>query len=64
MGNIQIKEARRLEEGWSGGECDHPTLAKEYDLGAATGDYVCKTCGESGSGRDWPEKQRLRRQES
>ena len=58
MGNIQIKEARKIEESWDGSECDHPALAKEYDLGSATGDYVCKTCGESGFGSDWPERRR------
>jgi len=58
MGNIQIKEAQKIAETWTGGECTHPSLYKEYDLGSATGDYICKTCGKAGFGRDWPEKRR------
>lgn len=38
--------------------CDHARVSKEYYLGSATGEYVCSECGETGVGRDWPERER------
>ena len=35
----------KLQEEWGGMSCDHPTFAKEYDLGERTGNYVCTRCG-------------------
>jgi len=64
MGNIQNKEALKIAENWSGGDCPHDTVNKEYYLGAATGDYICSKCGASGSSRDWPEKERQRKSEN
>lgn len=57
---MQMKEAIELRKLWSGRTCDHPDLDKEYDLGSATGDYVCTTCGRSGFGNDWNERERER----
>lgn len=49
--SIQMKEALELKKRWKemgNKHCDHPgELAKEYDLGMATGDYVCTICGET-----------------
>jgi len=57
---MQEREAAYLREKWGlehkGEKCDHRDLDKEYYLGAATGDYVCTICGESGYGRDWVKK--------
>jgi hypothetical protein len=49
---MQVKEALELRKVWGNKPCEHPTLEKEYELGSATGDYVCKTCGQSGRGSD------------
>ncbi len=43
---MQAKEAEELRRNWGDKNCDHPAFAKEYDLGAQTGDYICKTCGK------------------
>lgn len=50
---MQQKKALELRKQWGDRPCDHPTLEKEYELGSATGDYVCTTCGESRSGGTW-----------
>lgn len=42
---MQKKQAMKLQEEWGGMSCDHPTFAKEYDLGERTGNYVCTRCG-------------------
>lgn len=55
---MQMKEAAESRERWGGKPCDHPNLDKEYELGTATGDYVCTTCGKAGWGRDWAERER------
>lgn len=47
MGNIQESDAVRLRNNWKGGECEHPSFAKEYYLGSSTGDYICDACGKS-----------------
>ena len=60
---MQLSEAYELRKRWNGSKCAHMHLEKEYDLGTATGDYVCTTCGQSGWGNDWPEKIDLERKE-
>jgi hypothetical protein len=42
---MQRKRANALKEEWGDKPCDHPAFAKEYDLGARTGNYVCTQCG-------------------
>lgn len=54
---MQMNKAGALREKWGDKPCDHPSLDKEYELGAATGDYVCTTCGKAGWGRDWVTKE-------
>jgi hypothetical protein len=36
--------------------CSHPRVAKEYILGAQTGDYKCLSCGKTDWGKDWVEE--------
>jgi len=50
---MQMKKAMELRVKWGSKPCDHRNLDKEYELGAATGDYVCTQCGQAGWGRDW-----------
>jgi hypothetical protein len=45
--SIQSKEAAEKRKQWGDKPCDHPSFAKEYYLGAQTGDKVCVQCGES-----------------
>ena len=42
---MQRKKATALRQEWGDKPCTHPALAKEYDLGERTGNYVCTTCG-------------------
>lgn len=42
---MQKKRATALQQDWGGKPCAHPSLAKEYDLGKRTGNYVCTQCG-------------------
>jgi len=42
---MQKKRATALQEAWGDKPCTHPELAKEYDLGKRTGNYVCTQCG-------------------
>lgn len=44
---MQKKRAVVLQQEWGGKPCDHPAFAKEYDLGARTGNYVCTQCGKT-----------------
>jgi hypothetical protein len=44
---MQHDETERLKRQNAGAECDHDEVTKEYYFGAQTGDWVCKTCGES-----------------
>lgn len=53
---MKKKRAEQLREEWGGTPCDHPTLAKEYDMGEKTGRYVCTQCGADFS---WREKSEL-----
>jgi hypothetical protein len=49
---VQKKKAALLEQEWGDKPCEHPTFAKEYDLGERTGNFVCKTCGKIFSFRE------------
>ena len=54
---MQMKKAVELRRRWvADGDkpCPHERLSEEYDLGTATGDYVCVRCGLAKMGRDWP----------
>lgn len=42
---MKRKRAQELREAWGDAPCEHPQLAKLYDLGAATGSFVCAQCG-------------------
>ena len=42
---MQKKRATALQQAWGDKPCAHPAFAKEYDLGARTGNYVCTQCG-------------------
>lgn len=42
---MQAKKASELRAAWGDRPCEHPAFAKEYDLGARTGDYLCTQCG-------------------
>ncbi|RMB69793.1 hypothetical protein AYK61_26990 [Rhodococcus sp. SBT000017] len=45
---MQSEEAAKLQKDWiakGNPPCAHPETSKEYFLGSATGDRVCKTCG-------------------
>jgi len=42
---VQKKRATALKQEWGDKPCPHPTLAKEYDAGERTGNYVCTQCG-------------------
>lgn len=55
---MQLEKAKKLKTEWGDKHCEHPDLAKEYHLGSATGDFVCTTCGEAGSGRNWVEREK------
>ena len=54
---MQLEEAQKLRSEWGNKPCSHSELSKEYYLGAATGDFACTTCGESGFGRDWVKRE-------
>ncbi len=45
--SMQKKRAVVLQQEWGGKPCDHPAFAKEYDLGARTGSYICTQCGKT-----------------
>lgn len=44
---MQAKRAAELRKAWNDKPCPHESLAKEYDLGERTGNYVCKSCGRT-----------------
>ena len=49
---MQKKKAVQVRQEWGGKQCPHPTIAREYDLGKRTGDYVCTQCGATLSFRE------------
>ena len=38
---MKQKRAQELREAWGDAPCEHPQLAKVFDLGAHTGSYAC-----------------------
>ena len=47
---MQLAKVALLRKAWKAKgnpHCDHPSVDKEYDLGADTGDEVCTICGAS-----------------
>src|SRR5450631_716536 len=42
---MKQKRAQELREAWGDTPCDHPQLAKLYDLGVPTGSFACIQCG-------------------
>jgi hypothetical protein len=44
--SMKQKRAHELQKAWPGGPCEHPQLAKVYDLGAHTGNFACVKCGQ------------------
>ena len=50
---MQIQTAAELNRTWGNKPCEHLELEKEYDKGSATGDYVCKQCGQASWGNSW-----------
>jgi len=42
---MKRKRALELQQAWAGKPCEHPALAKEYDQGVRTGNFVCTQCG-------------------
>jgi hypothetical protein len=44
---MQMNDAKELSNQWGTKPCDHPNFAREYFLGANTGEYVCTQCGQA-----------------
>jgi transcription initiation factor TFIIIB Brf1 subunit/transcription initiation factor TFIIB len=61
---MQRKKAAALQAAWGDKPCSHPELAKEYDLGKRTGNYVCTQCGAVLSFREKAELTASRRSDS
>ena len=61
---MQRKRAAALRTEWGERPCDHPTLAKEYDEGVRTGNYVCTQCGATITFRERAELMAKRRGDS
>ena len=53
-----MNQADRLKKKWGDKPCDHPEIRRgQYDLGGATGDYVCAQCGKTFiEGEEWDRK--------
>ena len=49
---MQKKRALQIRGEWGDKPCPHPTVAREYDLGKRTGEYVCTQCGVTISFRE------------
>ncbi|MFL5576923.1 MAG: hypothetical protein ACJ79S_13235 [Gemmatimonadaceae bacterium] len=58
---MQKKRATALQQAWGAKPCAHPAFAKEYDLGARTGNYVCTQCGATVTFREKAELVAARR---
>lgn len=58
---MQKKRATALKEAWGDKPCAHPELAREYDLGKRTGNYVCTQCGATFTFRERAEIMATRR---
>lgn len=49
---MKRKKALQLQQEWGDRPCEHPSFAKEYDLGERTGNFVCTQCGRIVSQRE------------
>ncbi len=58
---MKQKRAQELREEWGDAPCEHPQLARLYDLGERTGSYVCVQCGRDFSFREKAELTASRR---
>lgn len=58
---MKQKRAQELREAWGTAPCEHPQLAKLYDLGAHTGSFACVQCGHVFSFREKAELTASRR---
>ena len=58
---MKQKRAQELRDAWNDAPCEHPTLAKLYDLGVHTGSYACTQCGRAFSFREKTELAASRR---
>ena len=58
---MQKKRASALQKAWGTKPCAHPAFAKEYDLGARTGNYICTQCGATVTFREKAERTAARR---
>jgi len=58
---MKQKRAHELRETWGAAPCEHPQLAKLYDLGAHTGSFACVQCGKEFSFREKAELAASRR---
>jgi hypothetical protein len=58
---VKQKRVLELQEAWGDAPCDHPQLAKVYDLGAHTGSFACVKCGKVFSFREKAELAAARR---
>jgi hypothetical protein len=59
---MKKKRAEELQEAWGTAPCEHPQLAKVYDLGANTGSFACVKCGRYFSFREKAELAASRRE--
>jgi hypothetical protein len=59
--SLKQKRVLELQEAWGDSPCDHPQLAKVYDLGAHTGSFACVKCGKLFSFREKAELTAARR---
>lgn len=58
---MKQKRAEELRKEWGDAPCEHPQLAKVYDLGAHTGGFACIKCGKVFSYREKAELAASRR---
>ena len=42
---MEYYAAQKVKESWGDKPCDHPSLEKEYYVGAFLINYVCTQCG-------------------
>jgi len=59
---MKKKRAQELQDAWGDAPCEHPQLAKVYDLGAHTGAFACVKCGKMFSFREKAELAASRRE--
>ena len=58
---MKQKRADDLRKEWGDAPCEHPQLAKLYDLGAHTGGFACIKCGKAFNFREKAELAAARR---